>query len=842
MSTVAGTVAATATGGGAAAPVGRLATTSADGDTPGLGTGAGRFAAVLVGRFAAVVLGRFAAVLAGRFAAVVVGGPDRCRTRAGSLPAVGTAAERGCRTGPTEPATAADGDPDPSPSGPSAAATAGAPNDTPTANAAAPTRIAFRLAIGCSLPPILIPEVPQLTGRLAVGREFGGVSRVRVSPAKGGGMNPTSFAGRIAAAAGTVAVGGLLALASASIAAAEPAQDSPAGPARNPGAQRPAVATPSAAQRRPSATPVRAVAAQRRSNRTPPPTAARRIVPSDSVTATPTAAAGTAVDPLTTFLNNVSPQPSAIPAGQTPAGVVSGALAANDLDSPVVGFALARPPARGSVTVTGTGQYAYTADPTLAHTGYVDSFGVIANEAGSGFHIHGLGGLINMLTFGLIGVSGHIGSATVTVRVAPFNNAPTATVRIDPPDPVTGVVTGRVIGADTNGDTLTYQGSVPAMGTVIVGTAGDFTYSPGSAALAGGRDEFTVTVDDAYGGTVTVPVVVRFGPPAPAAELSTFCGCTLMPADTVFHTDVSSLPVLAMSQTWTTLLGGTLHASWGRPPWMGSSPGMPVNVVDAGLPGETVIFNRGYATTGPGIDDTLYAIPDRPLVEGMPDVPAWDRHLLVFEQGTCISQELYNVANGVELPAAGVQDALGNAAYAALWGSSWIAEAGGHVDMSSGLYPAQGWANASRLPYLPLILRPDDLSRGTIDHMLGIAIAKDRGTGYTWPARAGDGTGTNPDGVPMGTVLRLRADFDLSAYDPATQVVLRALQQHGAVVFDSFAAGRDGAGLLAMGNGWTGTDYITAQEELSTIPLSAFEAVDVLGLAADTSTGWTTRI
>ncbi len=533
--------------------------------------------------------------------------------------------------------------------------------------------------------------------------------------------------------------------------------------------------------------------------------------------------------------------------GQMPNGIVSGALAANDPDSPVVGFALARPPAHGSVTVTGTGQYTYTAEPTMAHAGYVDSFQVTASDADSGFHIHGLAGLINLLTFGLIGISGHETSTTVRIAVAPFNNAPTGAVSAGGPDPVTGAVTGRVLGRDANGDALTYTGPTStASGTVTVTSAGAFTYTSTpealAAAVAGQQDRFTVVIDDGYGAVTPVEIVVPVGVSPPTQELSTFCGCTLMPADTVFHADVSSLPVLATSQTWITLLGGTLHAGWGRPPWMGSSPGMPVNVVDAGLPGETVIFNRGYATTGPGIDDTLYAIPDRPLVEGMPDVPAWDRHLLVFQRGTCISQELYNVANGVELPAAGVQDALGNAAYAALWGSAWIAEAGGHVDMSSGQYPAQGWANASRLPYLPLILRPDDLSRGTIDHMLGIAIAKDRGTGYTWPARAGDGTGTNPDGVPMGTVLRLRADFDLSAYDPTTQVVLRALQQHGAVVFDSFAAGRDGAGLLAMGNGWTGTDYITAQEELSTIPLSAFEAIDVLGLAVDTSTGWTTRI
>ncbi len=552
------------------------------------------------------------------------------------------------------------------------------------------------------------------------------------------------------------------------------------------------------------------------------------------------------VDPITTLFNNSTPRVHAFQTTQTPGGVVSGTLDIVDPDSTSVGIAVSGRPTHGTVTMTGK-QFVYTANPAApdAHIGFTDTFTVTANDESSGFHLHGLSGLINLLTFGLIGTSGHTSSTRVTVTVAPFNNAPTGTISAGGPDPVTGVVTGRVIGSDPNGDSLIYRGSsLTTHGAVSVSATGEFTYTPTPEALAehtGEQDGFAVGIDDGYGGTATVEVVVPVGRAAPAGELSTFCGCTLMPADTVFHADISTLPVLPQSETWTTLLGGTLHPGFGGSLWMGSTGGMPVNVVSADHPVETVIFNRGYSTSGPSIDDRPYAIPDRPLVEGMPDVPAWDRHLLVFQKGTCISQELYNVANGVELPAAGVLDGLGNAAYAALWGSSWIAEAGVHVDMSSGLYPETGWANASRLPYLPMIVRPDDLERGWIDHMLGMSIAKDRGTGYTWPARSGDGTGTNPDGVPMGTVFRLRADFPVTDYAPATQVVLRALQQHGAVVYDSFGAGRDGAGLLGMSNGWTGTDHLIARAELNTVPLSAFEAVDVLSLATDPAAGWMIR-
>ena len=544
--------------------------------------------------------------------------------------------------------------------------------------------------------------------------------------------------------------------------------------------------------------------------------------------------------------------------GPSTNGVVSGNLNAVDPDSPALRFTITGKPTRGSATVNQDGTFSYLADPSVAATGTTDTFRVTVSDAASGFQLHGIGGLINLLSFGLIGQPGDSSTSTVTVTVTPFNNLPTGYAIVGRPDPVTGVVRGNVVGSDADADRLTYSGSaITGKGAVIVTAAGDFTYTPTSQALenaavptataADRQDSFDVAIDDGRGGMVAVAVTVPVGM---TDILSTFCGCTLMPANTVFHADVRNLPVLAKSGTWLSVLGAdrgaTLRATWGGEPWMGSIGGMPVNVVSASQRTERVIFNRGLSTSGPSIDDRPYAIPDYPIVEGMGSagagtVPAWDRHLLVFQEGTCISQELYNVANGVELPASGIGDALANGIYASQYGSAWIAEAGVRYDMSDPLYPSIGAANASRLPYLPLILRPDDLERGHIDHMLGIVIAKDRGTGYTWPARAGDGTGTNPDGVPMGTVLRLRADFDMTGYSPATQVILRALQDHGAVIYDSGNRGEDGARVLGMSNGWTGTDHITAQRELERVPLTAFDAVDVMSLALDPTAGWMIR-
>ena len=46
---------------------------------------------------------------------------------------------------------------------------------------------------------------------------------------------------------------------------------------------------------------------------------------------------------------------------------------------------------------------------------YTDTFRVTTSDFWSGPHIHGLSGLVNLLTFGLLGSSGHTATGTVTV-------------------------------------------------------------------------------------------------------------------------------------------------------------------------------------------------------------------------------------------------------------------------------------------------------------------------------------------------------------------------------------------------------------------------------------------
>ena len=495
---------------------------------------------------------------------------------------------------------------------------------------------------------------------------------------------------------------------------------------------------------------------------------------------------------------------------------------------------------KGTVSVKRGGGFTYTPNAAARHAAAATS--ATAADKTDSFKVQ------------VVDKHGALTEIPVNVAIGPVNAAPTGSSTVGSPDALTGITMGTVIGQDADSDPLNYSGSTTTLkGTFTVNADGSFTYTPTAharynawhpyATASDSVDAVSVTVDDGHGGSIAVPVRVEISPsdqaPPPLPD-STFCGCTLMPADTIFHADVRGLPLLPESDKFIELLGGgaggTLKSGMAAKEWMGSTGGgLPVNVVEASHPKETVIFNRGYSTSGPGIDDRPYAIPDRPLVEGMPSVPAWDRHLFVFQKGTCVSQELINVANGVELPDAGLLDALGNAAYRAIWGDQWIAGAGAQYDMSSHLYPEIGWANASRLPFMPMLLRPDDLERGEIDHMLGLVIAADRGAGFTWPARAGDGT--SPDGVPMGTVFRLNSDFDITPYSRGTQIVLRGLQVHGAVIYDSGPAG-PGASLGTMSTGWVGTEHLVAAQELNTIPIEAFEVVDVSSIAVDPSIGW----
>lgn len=147
-------------------------------------------------------------------------------------------------------------------------------------------------------------------------------------------------------------------------------------------------------------------------------------------------------------------------------GVVSGELDAADPDSSRLSYSVSRSPLHGEAVVNPDGSYTYTPRATSSSTEIVDSFRVTVSDANSGFHVHGLSGLLDMLTFGLLGSSGHTSTATVAVTVSPFG--------AEEPPPAAGQL---------RPDDLTFQGffRVP-VGALGAGQYDTLAY--GGAALA----------------------------------------------------------------------------------------------------------------------------------------------------------------------------------------------------------------------------------------------------------------------------------------------------------------------------------------------------------------------
>ena len=116
-------------------------------------------------------------------------------------------------------------------------------------------------------------------------------------------------------------------------------------------------------------------------------------------------------------------------------------------------------------------------------------------------------------------------TATVTVTITPVNDAPTnGTSSPGAPNAVTGVVTGTVAATDVDGDTLTYSAPASTAKGSITMAGNTFTYTPTDPARAAAgapgatdadkHDTFTVTANDAHGGTLPISVTVTIAPPA----------------------------------------------------------------------------------------------------------------------------------------------------------------------------------------------------------------------------------------------------------------------------------------------------------------------------------------
>ncbi len=284
--------------------------------------------------------------------------------------------------------------------------------------------------------------------------------------------------------------------------------------------------------------------------------------------------------------------------------------------------------------------------------------------------------------------------------------------------------------------------------------------------------------------------------PAAAASGTVLPGttCPAFPADNVWNTPVTGLPVDPRSSTWLASMAASttfLHPDYG-PSGKPSKPyGIPWQVVPSGTPLVPVAFT--YADQS---DPGPY-----PLSAATPIEHGSDRHALMVDPATCTLYETWNTHFHPK--------GRSKAGSGAIWSLT-----------SEALRPA-GWtsADAAGLPVLPGLVNYDEVAAGAVDHAIRFT-ADCTQQSYVWPARheAGQADASCP---PMGARFRLAASFTLPAAScaAACQTVLTTLKTYGMLLADN------GSNWYFQGTAdtrWTSTQV----DQLKQVPASAFQAVD----------------
>jgi Ca2+-binding RTX toxin-like protein len=187
--------------------------------------------------------------------------------------------------------------------------------------------------------------------------------------------------------------------------------------------------------------------------------------------------------PLASFLNVAPSAATDVSITTNEDTAFSGQIAASDADGDTLGYAVQQGPSNGVLTLNAaTGAYVYT--PSANYHG-ADSFQVTVTDP-----------------------SGASVVQTVSVGVASVNDGPTAAAQVAISTNEDTPVSGQVIAADLDGDTLGYavqQG--PSNGVLTLNAAtGAYVYTP--SANYHGADSFQVTVTDPSGAATVQTIKV----------------------------------------------------------------------------------------------------------------------------------------------------------------------------------------------------------------------------------------------------------------------------------------------------------------------------------------------
>ncbi len=242
----------------------------------------------------------------------------------------------------------------------------------------------------------------------------------------------------------------------------------------------------------------------------------------------------------------------------------------------------------------------------------------------------------------------------------------------------------------------------------------------------------------------------------------------IFPPDNPLNQNISKAPVDSRSDAIIALIGApSVKPDFGSGLWEGHPIGIPFILVCNSQSKIPVIFrgNDYDANYGSESDPGPYPVPLSAPVEGN---GVGDSHVLAVDIDNKILYELYNAS-------------VGNGAWEASCGAIW--------DLKINDTRPEGWtsADAAGLPILPVMVRYEEVAKGTIDHALRFTLSKSKVTrGYTSPAsHLVSGTNSNLAApTPMGMRLRLKSGYDISGFSETNQVILNGMKNYGLILAD----------------------------------------------------------
>ncbi|MGC1420681.1 MAG: hypothetical protein WA786_11265 [Acidimicrobiales bacterium] len=287
--------------------------------------------------------------------------------------------------------------------------------------------------------------------------------------------------------------------------------------------------------------------------------------------------------------------------------------------------------------------------------------------------------------------------------------------------------------------------------------------------------------------------------------------CPAFPADNVWNTPITSLPVNANSATWLASMDSSstnLHPDYGPSGNPHQPYGIPWQIVRANTPFTRVTFQ--YASES---DRRPY-----PLTAATPIEGGSDRHALMVDEykssqsPACTLFETWDTQYR-----AGGRSQAGSGA---IWNLN-----------SNALRPA-GYtsADAAGLPILPGLVNFNEVASGSMDHAIRFT-AQCTQASYLWPARHEAGQ-SDTNCPPMGARFRLNASFTLPASQCSAfcQTVLTTMKTYGLILADN------GSNWYFQGTADTRWTYAEV-DQLKQIPANQFVAVDESCLMVSANSG-----